>query len=106
MRSIHTASRARLSQGPGRGVVQAVAMLALLLAPVAGHCMTWDYLPTIIVGTRYETNPNYVNDSDLEDDAYAGVLDTTLDIRAETQRARLGLEPQVRLSYYMGAEND
>jgi hypothetical protein len=81
------------------------ALLGLCLAPAAGYALTWDYVPTVILGARYETNPSYVADNDLEDDAYSGVLDLSASLRGEADRARLTFRPRVRFTEYTGAEN-
>jgi hypothetical protein len=63
-------------------------------------------VPEVVLGLRYETNPDYLSNSDLEDDAYAGVLDTRLRITGDGNRGRIDLQPRIQASVYTGAEND
>lgn len=69
--------------------------------------MTWDYLPTAIVGERYETNPFYVDDDQVpEDDAYATTFEGSLDIRGQSGRVSLSAKPRVRFALYAGTDED
>jgi len=79
-------------------------VLALALVPLTGQCLTWDYVPEGSLGARYETNPRYVSELGTEDDAWAGVLSGSVNIRGEGDRVRIGFRPQVRFAVYTGAE--
>jgi hypothetical protein len=77
-----------------------------LLAPGLAAAAQWDYVPTIMTGLAYETNPRYVSQDELEDDAGSLFVDGSLDIINETQRRTLGARPRVRISRYQGTEDD
>ena len=78
---------------------------AALLTPLPAHCLTWDYVPTISVGTLYESNPRSVSQSSLEDDAYAATAIAQLDIVGETAASRLAFQPRAEGAVYTGTTN-
>ena len=93
--------------GSRRTGVAAFGSLAIAvgLAPAAGYGASWEYVPTVATGITYETNPNYVSDTQVEDDAYSGILDLAVDINRETGRSRFTFRPRTKFAVYTGADN-
>lgn len=82
----------------------AAGVLACLV-PLAGQCVTWDYVPSLSAGALYESNPRGASDSDLEDDAYAGSASASVEITGETQTSSIYFRPRAQGAAYTGARN-
>lgn len=96
---------AAVGAGARRTACLAGATLALL-APGIVAAAQWDYLPKIATGLYYETNPRYVSQDELENDAGSVLVDGTLDITNETQRRTLEARPRVLVARYQGTKDD
>ncbi|MCC7258690.1 MAG: hypothetical protein IT486_10000 [Gammaproteobacteria bacterium] len=93
-----------LTPGAWRDVA-ATCLLALVpgLAAAPAGAVSWEYAPYLAVGGLWESNPRSVSVSSWEDDAYAAILDTRLNIAGKTRIDTLTFNPRLVAASYGGA---
>jgi hypothetical protein len=82
----------------------AFAACALLLLPLSGSALSWEYIPQLSVGVEYETNPGYAGES--EDDGYSPRIGAGVTFNGQSQRSSLSFAPRINRSWVTGTEND
>lgn len=99
---MHPHRKASAPAAPPPAVAAWLAAAACSLAGVAAPAASWEYAPFVAVGGLWESNPRSSSESRLEDDAWAAMIDTRLDITGRTRTDTTAFHPRFLAASYDG----